>query len=209
MSDGLSGSVVLASGNAGKLRELAAALSPLDLTLVASSQLNLDSPEETGTTFVENAIIKARHAAAASGLPALADDSGIAVPALNGAPGVYSARYAGREASDADNVDKLLAALDGTSGDHRVAVFHCVIVFMRSAADPSPLVAHGRWPGAVSAAPSGTGGFGYDPVFVPHNAGGKTAAELTPDEKRTLGHRGHAVRELVAQLQTDSAAFHV
>lgn len=189
--------IVLATGNAGKLREFARLFEPMNLQVVAQSEFSLSSADETGATFVENALLKARHAALHTGLPALADDSGLEVRALNGAPGVRSARYAGEAASDADNVAKLLQAL----GDHseRQAAFYCVIVALRHAEDPVPLIATGRWSGAITRAPRGEGGFGYDPVFwsAPHD---RTAAELTPAEKQACSHRGLAMAELLPKL---------
>ena len=191
------GRVVVATGNQGKVRELGAALAPLGLRLVAQSDLRIAPAPEIATTFVENALAKARHAAAESGLPALADDSGLVVPALDGAPGVRSARYAGTNATDARNNAKLLAALDGV--DARGAFFFCALVFLASAADATPHIATGRWHGEIVDAARGAGGFGYDPHFwLP--ALGKTAAELTLKEKNGLSHRGQACRALAAQL---------
>ena len=158
---------VLASGNAGKLKELTAILAPLGLELIAQSALGIDSPPETGTTFLENALIKARHAARASGLPALADDSGIEVDALDGRPGVRSARFAGEGASDADNLHKLLAELHDVPTEFRQARYHCVIAFVRRHDDSQPIVAHGTWEGRIALEPRGSGGFGYDPIFLP------------------------------------------
>ncbi|HEY3983246.1 XTP/dITP diphosphatase [Cedecea sp.] len=192
--------VVLATGNAGKVRELADLLADFGLDVVAQTELNVESVEETGLTFIENAILKARHAAKVTGLPALADDSGLAVDALGGAPGIYSARYAGEDASDLQNLEKLLQALKGVPDDKRQAQFHCVLVYMRHAEDPTPLVFHGCWPGVVTHAPAGQGGFGYDPIFyVPSE--GKTAAELTRDEKRAISHRGQALKLLLEAMR--------
>ncbi|MGM3174645.1 RdgB/HAM1 family non-canonical purine NTP pyrophosphatase [Dickeya lacustris] len=191
--------VVLATGNAGKVRELAGLLADFGLDVVAQTTLGIASAEETGLTFIENAILKARHAARASGLPAIADDSGLAVDALGGAPGIYSARYAGAEASDSENLAKLLVALESVPDEHRQASFHCVLVYLRHADDPTPLVCHGRWQGVITRAPAGTGGFGYDPIFfVP--ALGKTAAELSREEKNAHSHRGQALRQLLGAL---------
>lgn len=174
--------VVLATGNAGKVRELAHLLADFGLDVVAQTELGVESAEETGLTFIENAILKARHAAAETGLPAVADDSGLAVDFLGGAPGIYSARYAGVDASDQQNLDKLLVALKDVPQGQRNAQFHCVLVYMRHAEDPTPLVCHGSWPGEIAFAEAGEGGFGYDPIFfVPEL--GKTAAELTREEK--------------------------
>jgi guanylate kinase len=188
---------VLASGNAGKLRELAAILGPLGLDLVPQSALGIDSPPETGSTFLENALIKARHAARASGLPALADDSGIEVDALEGRPGVRSARFAGEGASDAANLRKLLAELHDVPMEFRQARYHCVIAFVRRPDDPRPIVAHGTWEGRIALEPRGTGGFGYDPVFLPADSPG-TAAELDPAAKNEVSHRAQALRAWAA-----------
>jgi XTP/dITP diphosphohydrolase len=191
--------VVLASGNAGKLRELAALLAPLDLTLIAQGELGVAAAAETGTTFLENALLKARHAARAAHLPALADDSGIEVDALGGRPGVFSARYAGEGASDEDNLSLLLRELADVPAERRGARYQCVIVLVRDAADTRPLVAHGTWEGRIARTARGAGGFGYDPVFLPRGAG-HTAAELSVGEKNTLSHRAQALRALVAML---------
>ena len=189
--------VVVATGNRGKVRELGAALADLGFELVAQGELGIDSAPEIGTTFVENAMAKARHAAAASGLPAIADDSGLVVPALGGAPGIRSARYAGESASDADNNTKLQRALaDATD---RAAYFYCALVYFAAHDDPAPHIATGRWHGTIVDAPRGDNGFGYDPFFlVP--ALGKTAAELPLDEKNRRSHRGQASRRLAALL---------
>ncbi|QYM93717.1 XTP/dITP diphosphatase [Dickeya zeae] len=192
--------VVLATGNAGKVRELAGLLADFGLDVVAQTTLGVNSAEETGLTFIENAILKARHAARATGLPAIADDSGLAVNALGGAPGIYSARYAGEDASDQQNLDKLLAVLDNVPDEQRQASFHCVLVYLRHADDPTPLVCHGSWQGVITRAPAGEGGFGYDPVFfVPQL--GKTAAELSREEKNAHSHRGQALRQLLDALR--------
>jgi guanylate kinase/non-canonical purine NTP pyrophosphatase (RdgB/HAM1 family) len=199
---------VLASGNPGKLKELAALLEPLGLELIAQSALGIESPPETGSTFLENALIKARHAARASGLPALADDSGIEVDALDGRPGVRSARFAGEGASDADNLHKLLAELHDVPAEFRQARYHCVIAFVRRHDDPEPIVAHGTWEGRIALEPRGSGGFGYDPIFLPAD-GHVTAAELDPAEKNEVSHRGQALRAWLAaareQLELDAA----
>lgn len=174
--------VVLATGNAGKVRELASLLSDFGLDVVAQTELGVDSAEETGLTFIENAIIKARHAAKMTGLPAIADDSGLAVDVLGGAPGIYSARYSGENATDQQNLEKLLHTLRDVPDDKRQARFHCVLVYLRHAEDPTPIVCHGSWPGVITRQAAGNGGFGYDPIFfVPSE--GKTAAELTREEK--------------------------
>lgn len=192
--------VVLATGNAGKVRELANLLADFGFDVVAQTELNVESVEETGLTFIENAILKARHAAKVTGLPALADDSGLAVDALGGAPGIYSARYAGEDASDQQNLDKLLQALKEVPDEKRQAQFHCVLVYMRHAEDPTPLVFHGSWPGVITHEPAGQGGFGYDPIFyVPSE--GKTAAELTRDEKSAISHRGQALKLLLEAMR--------
>jgi XTP/dITP diphosphohydrolase len=201
--------VVLASGNAGKLRELAALLAPLDLTLVPQGELGVRAVEETGATFLANALLKARHAAAATLLPALADDSGLEVDALNGRPGVWSARFAGVAASDQDNLEYLLRELQHVPQEQRRARYQCVIVLVRSAEDRAPLVAHGTWEGRIAAAPRGSGGFGYDPVFVPADVAGaaRSAAQLSPAEKNAVSHRGQALRALLAGLRAAGVYF--
>jgi len=192
--------VVLATGNPGKVRELAELLSAFGLDIVAQSDLGVESAEETGLTFIENAILKARHAAQITGLPAIADDSGLAVDALGGAPGIYSARYAGEDASDQQNLEKLLQALENVPDGQRQAQFHCVLVYLRHAEDPTPLVFHGSWAGEITRSASGNGGFGYDPIFaVP--ALGKTAAELSKAEKGAVSHRGKALTLLLEAMR--------
>ncbi|WP_202303262.1 XTP/dITP diphosphatase [Dryocola clanedunensis] len=192
--------VVLATGNAGKVRELADLLQDFGLDVVAQTELGVESAEETGLTFIENAILKARHAAQITGLPALADDSGLAVDVLGGAPGIYSARYAGEDATDQQNLEKLLATLKDVPEEQRKAQFHCVLVYMRHAEDPTPLVFHGSWAGIITREAAGAGGFGYDPIFfVPSE--GKTAAELTRDEKRAISHRGQALKLLLEAMK--------
>ncbi|MBN3115412.1 XTP/dITP diphosphatase [Pectobacterium brasiliense] len=192
--------VVLATGNPGKVRELASLLADFGLDIVAQTELGVDSVEETGLTFIENAILKARHAAHITGLPAIADDSGLAVDALGGAPGIYSARYAGVDASDQQNLDKLLLTLKDVPDEQRRASFHCVLVYLRHAEDPTPIVCHGSWQGVLTHEASGSGGFGYDPIFfVPEL--GKTAAELTREEKNAQSHRGQALRLLLDALR--------
>lgn len=194
-----SGSVVLASRNRKKLAEMQALLVPLNLNLRLASEFGDEAPEETAPTFVENALLKARHAARVSGLPAIADDSGIEVDALAGRPGVRSARYAGGNASDADNNARLLQELAGVPAERRGARFVCAMVFLRHAGDPVPLIAQGRWPGRILHAPRGDNGFGYDPLFwVPEH--GCSAAELDPAVKNRISHRGRAAAALVAQL---------
>jgi XTP/dITP diphosphohydrolase len=192
--------VVLASGNAGKLRELTALLAPLHLELLAQGELGIRAAEESGATFLENALLKARHAARAARAPALADDSGIEVDALGGRPGVWSARYAGAGASDADNLHRLLEELAGVPEAQRSARYQCVIVLVRGADDAQPLIAHGTWEGHITRAPRGHGGFGYDPVFLPAGAR-RTAAELPAAEKNAVSHRAQALRALVAMLE--------
>jgi len=190
--------VVAATGNPGKLRELSALLAPLGVEVVPQSAFGIEPPPETGASFLDNALIKARHAVAVSGLPAIADDSGLEVDALGGAPGIHSARYAGEGASDTANNARLLAALANVPPEKRLARYRAVIVYVRTANDPAPLVGEGRWEGRIALAARGTGGFGYDPLFEPLDAPG-TAAELTPAEKNLRSHRGAALRALVAQ----------
>lgn len=192
--------MVLASANAGKLREFGELLAGFDLELVAQSVFGLTSAAETAPTFVENALLKARHAARGAGLPALADDSGLVVPALDGAPGVLSARYAGPGASDQHNINKLLAALQDVAPAARACRFVCTLVYLEHAEDPMPLIAFGEWHGSVLAAPRGEGGFGYDPVFGVTDRG-CSAAELTPAEKNRRSHRGAALRALAAAFR--------
>ena len=194
--------VVLASSNPGKLTELRARLEPAGLRVVPQDAFGVEPPEETGLTFVENALIKARAACAATGLSALADDSGIVVDALGGAPGVRSARYAGPGASDGDNVARLLEALRGVALAERGAAFVCAIVWLRHARDPCPIVCEGVWEGRVLDAPRGDGGFGYDPVFFVE-ALGRTAAELSFAEKNAVSHRGQALAQLLERLARD------
>jgi XTP/dITP diphosphohydrolase len=192
--------IVLASGNPGKLREIGELLAPLGIEVIPQARLGIDEVEEPHDTFVENALAKARHASRASGLPALADDSGLCVDALGGAPGVHSAYFAGREGSrearDARNNAKLLASLGGERKAHYV----CVMVLVRSADDPQPLVAEGTWHGEIARAPRGANGFGYDPLFLLPERG-VTAAELAPAEKNRLSHRGRAMAGLLAALR--------
>ncbi|PHM33513.1 XTP/dITP diphosphatase [Xenorhabdus innexi] len=191
--------VVLATGNAGKVRELAGLLADFGLDIVAQTELGVDSADETGLTFIENAILKARHAAAVTGLPAIADDSGLSVDALGGAPGIYSARYAGADASDQDNLEKLLEAMGDIPDEQRQAQFNCVLVYLRHAEDPTPLVFHGRWSGVITREAVGNGGFGYDPIFfVPEF--GCTAAELSREQKSAVSHRGQALKMLLEAM---------
>jgi XTP/dITP diphosphohydrolase len=190
---------VLASNNPGKVREIDQLLAGAGMHVEPQHRFGVGAVEETGLTFVENAILKARHAAAGSGLPAIADDSGIEVDALDGAPGIYSARYAGPGADDTANNEKLLAELAGVPSAERTARYRCVMVYLRHPQDPTPLVCIGTWEGRILHEPRGSNGFGYDPLFfVPtHDC---SAAELDPDSKNALSHRGQALRELVARL---------
>lgn len=196
--------LVLASGNKGKLAEMQALLSPAGIEVEALSAYTDISPEETGLSFVENAIIKARHAAAISGKPALADDSGLEVDALNGRPGIYSARFAGPEAKDADNNALLLESLEGVEGEQRSARYHCVMALMRSPSDPVPLICSASWEGLILDAPRGANGFGYDPLFLVPDLG-LSAAELDSAHKNRISHRARALRALMIELglQTD------
>ena len=189
---------MLASGNAGKVREFAALLAGRNIEVIPQTALGILPVEETGGTFLENALLKARHAAR-SGLPALADDSGIEVDALGGRPGVRSARYAGEQASDADNLALLLHELEGVPPERRTARYVCVLVYLRTAEDPEPLIATGVWEGVLLRTPRGAGGFGYDPVFQPLGMS-QTAAQLPLAQKNTLSHRAQALRALLAAL---------
>jgi len=194
----MSKKVVIASNNAGKLREIGRILEPLGIEAQPQGAFGVPECPEPHVTFVENCLAKARHASAHTGLPALADDSGICVDALNGAPGVYSARYAGEPKSDERNNQKLIAALHGQA--NRKAHYYCVMVYVRYADDPQPIIAEGAWHGEIVDSPRGAGGFGYDPYFlVP--ALGKTGAELPQDEKNAISHRGQALRTLVEKLK--------
>ena len=191
--------LVLASGNANKVAELQNLLNELEFTVIPQTELGVSDADETGTTFIENAIIKARHAAAATQLPAIADNSGITVDALDGEPGVYSARFAGAQVSDQQNLELLLKKLHGVPIAKRTATFWCVLVYLRHATDPTPLVCTGRWHGVITEQPSGEGGFGYDPIFFVPDAG-KTAAELSRVEKNRISHRAHALQQLKVLL---------
>lgn len=195
----MSEQLVMATGNAGKVREMAAILAEHGMDVAAQTDFDVPEADETGSTFVENAIIKARNAAGHTGRPALADDSGLVVDALSGAPGIYSARFAGPGATDAANIDRLLRELSGVDGDRRWAHFHCTMVFLRHAEDPEPLISQAVWRGRILEAPRGERGFGYDPVFfVPeHDC---TAAELPAETKNRISHRGRALHELVQRL---------
>ena len=191
--------LVAATGNAGKLAELRRLLDGLGWEVAAQSAFGVEPPPEDGLTFVENAIVKARHAAEHTGRPALADDSGLIVDALAGAPGIRSARFAGGRASDSANNEKLLRALAKAPEAARTARFHCAVVFLRAPRDPVPLIAQAAWEGRVLGAARGSGGFGYDPLFF-DPAAGCTAAELPPERKDALSHRGQALRALRAAL---------
>ena len=186
--------IVMASGNVGKIREIARILGDFDITVVPQSEFGVSDAEETGTTFVENALIKAKNAADATGLPAIADDSGLIVDALDGRPGVYSARYAGVEATDAQNNQKLLAELADVADENRGAAFHCTACFVTPDND-EPVIASGEWRGRILREARGDGGFGYDPLFLDPESG-QTGAELSPAEKNARSHRGRALREL-------------
>lgn len=192
--------VVLATANPGKQREFAALLAPLGLELVLQTDLGVPSAAETGASFAANALLKAAHAAATTGLPALADDSGLRVDALGGRPGILSARYAGEQASDADNNARLLAELTGVPDERRGAHYCCVLALVRGPDDPSPLFAHGEWHGRIGHEAAGTGGFGYDPYFIPRGFT-QTVAQLPAEDKNRLSHRGLALRALAEQLR--------
>jgi XTP/dITP diphosphohydrolase len=193
--------LVIATANAGKLREFRSLLAALPFELTSSGELGLSSPEETGASFLANALLKARHAAKLGGSAAVADDSGLEVDALAGAPGIYSARYAGSDADDAANNAKLMGALAGVAPERRRARYRCALVFVESAEDGAPLVAEADWEGFILDAPRGGGGFGYDPYFWLPDLN-KTAAELPPAEKNRLSHRGKAMRALCEQLSS-------
>jgi XTP/dITP diphosphohydrolase len=192
--------IVLATGNQGKLREFAQLLAPLSINVVTQAEMGVTEVAETGLSFVENAIIKARNACAQTGLPAIADDSGLEVDALLGAPGIYSSRYAGENASDADNIDALLTALQDVPDTERQARFQCVLVFMRHADDPTPLICQGTWHGQILTTPAGEGGFGYDPVFFVAETD-CSAAELSAQQKHAVSHRGQAMRRFIEEFQ--------
>ena len=195
--------IVLASGNKGKLKEFSELLAPYNFEIYPQSDFKVEPPEETGLTFIENAIIKARYASKISGLPAIADDSGLAIDALNGQPGIYSARYSenemGDKLTDQTNIDLLLRNMKGFEGAEREAVFNCVLVYLRHAQDPTPIVCHGQWTGLITQEQHGQGGFGYDPIFwVPDQQ--CTAAELDKEAKNAISHRGKALALLLSQL---------
>ncbi|MCZ4336295.1 RdgB/HAM1 family non-canonical purine NTP pyrophosphatase [Shewanella colwelliana] len=192
--------IVLASGNKGKLKEFSEILAQFGIEVLPQSQFNVEEVPETGTTFVENAIIKARHAAQVTGLAAIADDSGLEVDLLGGAPGIYSARYGGENAKDSDNYNKLLDALK-ESPEPRSARFQCILVYMRHSNDPTPIICQAAWEGSVGFAPKGDNGHGYDPIFIPegHQC---SAAELSSDEKNALSHRGKAMQLLLSEMKS-------
>jgi XTP/dITP diphosphohydrolase len=189
---------VLASNNAGKLREFSVLFDSMGLDVVAQRDFGVVDAEETGLSFIENALIKARHAATETNLPAIADDSGLVVPALGGEPGIYSARYSGM--GDIENNNKLLAAMQGLTGEDRSAFYVAVIAVVATKKDPLPIIAEGRWRGRIALEPRGDGGFGYDPLFVPEHMS-VSVAELDPREKQTIGHRSKALKALEPQLQ--------
>ncbi|MES9844493.1 MAG: XTP/dITP diphosphatase [Candidatus Sedimenticola sp. PURPLELP] len=191
--------IVLASNNAGKVREINQLLAKQQIEVVPQNDFDIPEAEETGLTFVENAILKARNAARHSGRSAIADDSGIEVDALRGAPGIYSARYAGASSDDAANNKKLLEALADVEDAQRTARFQCVMVYMRHAEDPTPIICQGTWEGVILREPQGENGFGYDPLFLVPDQG-CTSAELSADRKNSLSHRGQALRKLLAAL---------
>ena len=187
--------VVLASGNKGKLVELQNALDSFNVELIPQTQFDVESAEETGLTFIENAILKARHASKITGLPALSDDSGLEVDALLGAPGIYSARFAGLDCSDEQNNLKLLSELKDVNGENRTARFHCILVYVRHWQDPTPIICQGSWEGEIKTELQGEGGFGYDPLFfVPELK--LSAAQLSKDQKSKISHRGQAIKQL-------------
>lgn len=191
--------IVLASGNDGKIREFSKLLAPLELSVTPQKTLNVSEADETGLSFVENAIIKARHAAQKTGLPALADDSGLVVPALKGEPGIYSARYAGKDQPALAHIDKLLENMKNVHPEERQAYFYCALVFLNHPNDPTPLICTGKWLGVITNEPHGEHGFGYDPIFfIPEL--NKTAADLTLEEKSKVSHRGLAIQALLKQL---------
>jgi XTP/dITP diphosphohydrolase len=195
--------ICLATGNKGKVAEFSSLFEPYSVQISPQSEFNVEEVAETGTTFVENAIIKARHAAKVTGLPTIADDSGLAVDALNGAPGIYSSRYAGADATDSTNIDKLLTSLNelGIEGEFRSARFLCVLVFMKNELDPTPLICQGEWHGLISNSRHGDGGFGYDPVFwLPEQ--NCSAADLDKATKNQVSHRGKALVQLMKKMQT-------
>ncbi|WP_160063978.1 XTP/dITP diphosphatase [Psychromonas sp. L1A2] len=196
---------VLATGNQGKVKEMSELLNSFSIEVLPQSQFNVPDVPETGTTFVENAIIKARHAAKLTGLPAIADDSGLEVDFLNGQPGIYSARYAGETATDRDNIDKLLNKLEGINPEQRKARFQCVLVYLRHALDPTPIICQGTWEGSITESVEGKNGFGYDPVFWVESEQ-STSAQLDKQRKSELSHRGKALTQLVDLLKEQLSA---
>jgi XTP/dITP diphosphohydrolase len=193
--------IVLASNNVGKVREFNQLLEGSEFEVVPQSEFSVEEIEETGLTFVENALLKARNAAEHTGLPAIADDSGLEVDALDGAPGIYSARYAGEGSTDLENLEKLLANISDVADDKRSARFQCLMVYMRHAKDPTPHIFQGTWEGRILHEPRGDSGFGYDPVFyVPDQQ--CSSAELAPEVKNSLSHRGQALRQLISSLRS-------
>jgi len=196
---------VLATGNQGKVKEMSELLNSFSIEVLPQSQFNVPDVPETGTTFVENAIIKARHAAKLTGLPAIADDSGLEVDFLNGEPGIYSSRFAGENATDQDNIDKLLNKLEGIMPEQRKARFQCVLVYMRHALDPTPIICQGTWEGSITENQDGTNGFGYDPIFWVESEQ-STSAQLNKQRKSELSHRGKALAQLVTLLKQQLTA---
>lgn len=193
--------IVLATNNQGKVNELQTLLANAGFDIIAQSQFNIPDADETGLTFIENALLKARHTAKLTGLPAIADDSGLAVDALGGQPGIYSARYAGEHSNDKSNNQKLLKALQNIPKEKRTAYFYCALVFMRHENDPTPIICLGKWDGLILNEEQGDGGFGYDPLFyVPEL--GCTAAQLTKEQKSQISHRGQALKQLIAKIKT-------
>ncbi|OCG44622.1 non-canonical purine NTP pyrophosphatase, RdgB/HAM1 family [Gilliamella sp. Fer1-1] len=194
--------IVLATNNQGKVKELQRLLVDAGFDIVAQSQFNVPDANETGLTFIENAILKARHTAKLTGLPSIADDSGLSVDALGGQPGIYSARYAGEHGNDQSNNQKLLDALNNVPKEKRTAYFYCALVFMRHENDPTPIICLGKWHGLILTEAQGDGGFGYDPLFyVPEL--GCTAAQLTKEQKSQISHRGQALKQLISKIKTE------
>lgn len=197
--------IILATSNTGKIREFESMVAHLPIQFVLQSSLNIPDANETGLSFVENALIKARHAAKLSGMPAIADDSGLVVKSLEGAPGIYSARYAGEKATAQDNINKLLTAMAAVPEQQRQAYFYCVIVYLTHEQDPTPLICEGQWHGNILTTPHGQEGFGYDPIFfVPTE--NKSAAELAPHRKNIISHRGQALHKMLGLLKEQYAS---
>lgn len=197
--------IVIASDNQGKLQELQAFLNDLEFEFVPQSEFGINGPEETGHSFIENAILKARHAAKETNLPAIADDSGICVDALGGQPGIYSARYAGDACDTDENINKLLTAIKSIKGEDRTGYFYCAMAFVKHASDPTPLIATGQWFGRILEHPEGEGGFGYDPIFfIPHL--NKTVAQLETEQKNQLSHRAKALKDMSEKLKMQYAS---